>query len=145
MLLWPAVALLGFVALIGVVVVLAMSTTARYERERNRADEPPPTTPERLEQEAAVGARSGASAATVPFPGRIAADGYGLATTPALRSSPYEWAWTAEAGERPDRWAEDRDGLFGDDDTRPYELAIRSARPAPRVAGVRAIRPERHA
>lgn len=36
MLVWPAVAVLGFIALIGVVVILGLSTTARYEFDRNR-------------------------------------------------------------------------------------------------------------
>jgi hypothetical protein len=37
MLLWPAVAVLGFAALAGLVIALGASSTARYEFERNRA------------------------------------------------------------------------------------------------------------
>src|SRR6478735_8662122 len=36
---WPAIAVLGFVLLIGVVVVLGVSSTARYEFEHNGARE----------------------------------------------------------------------------------------------------------
>jgi hypothetical protein len=42
MLLWPAVAALGFLALTGVVIALGTSSTARYDFERNRAHEPQP-------------------------------------------------------------------------------------------------------
>src|SRR5690242_11724750 len=36
---WPAIAVLGFVLLIGVVVILGVSSTARYEFEHNGARE----------------------------------------------------------------------------------------------------------
>jgi hypothetical protein len=39
MLLWPTVAVLGFVALAGLVIVMGRSSTARYEFERNRVHE----------------------------------------------------------------------------------------------------------
>ncbi len=37
MVLWPAVALLGFVVLTGLVILMGTSTTARYEREQRAA------------------------------------------------------------------------------------------------------------
>jgi hypothetical protein len=39
MILWPAVALIGFLVLTGFVIVMGASTTARYERERGSAAE----------------------------------------------------------------------------------------------------------
>ena len=41
MILWPAVALIGFLVLTGVVIAMGASTTARYERERRVATEAP--------------------------------------------------------------------------------------------------------
>ncbi|MFQ1003192.1 hypothetical protein [Modestobacter sp. SSW1-42] len=46
MLLWPAVAGLGFLLLAGLVVALGRSSTARYESERNRVQQPLPQVPE---------------------------------------------------------------------------------------------------
>jgi hypothetical protein len=37
MVLWPAVALVGFLVLTGLVIVMGASTTARYEREQRAA------------------------------------------------------------------------------------------------------------
>jgi hypothetical protein len=37
MVLWPAVALVGFLVLTGLVIVMGISTTARYEREQRAA------------------------------------------------------------------------------------------------------------
>ncbi len=37
MVLWPVVALVGFLVLIGLVIVMGTSTTARYEREQRAA------------------------------------------------------------------------------------------------------------
>jgi hypothetical protein len=37
MVLWPAVALVGFLVLTGLVIVMGTSTTARYEREQRAA------------------------------------------------------------------------------------------------------------
>jgi hypothetical protein len=37
MVLWPAVALLGFMVLTGLVILMGTSTTARYEREQRAA------------------------------------------------------------------------------------------------------------
>jgi hypothetical protein len=44
-LLWPAVSVLGFVGLVGVVVALGTSSTARYVGERNRVQAQPRTAP----------------------------------------------------------------------------------------------------
>ena len=41
MILWPAVALIGFLVLTGFVIAMGASTTARYERERRLGDEAP--------------------------------------------------------------------------------------------------------
>ncbi|MGY1746808.1 hypothetical protein [Blastococcus sp. SYSU D00695] len=40
MLFWPAVTLLGFLVLTGLVVVMGASSTARYEREQRAASAP---------------------------------------------------------------------------------------------------------
>ena len=42
MVLWPAVALVGFLVLTGLVIAMGTSTTARYEREQRAAASPPP-------------------------------------------------------------------------------------------------------
>jgi hypothetical protein len=39
MILWPAVALIGFLVLTGFVIALGANTTARYERERRLTDD----------------------------------------------------------------------------------------------------------
>jgi hypothetical protein len=41
MILWPAVALIGFLVLTGFVIAMGASTTARYERERSLTTEAP--------------------------------------------------------------------------------------------------------
>ncbi|MEX5718735.1 hypothetical protein [Geodermatophilus maliterrae] len=41
MVLWPAVALVGFFVLTGLVIAMGTSTTARYERERAAASSVP--------------------------------------------------------------------------------------------------------
>jgi hypothetical protein len=41
MILWPTVALIGFLVLTGFVIAMGASTTARYERERRTVDTPP--------------------------------------------------------------------------------------------------------
>ncbi|RBY78144.1 hypothetical protein DQ238_13155 [Geodermatophilus sp. TF02-6] len=41
MVLWPAVSLIGFLALTALVIVMGASTTARYEREQRDADTAP--------------------------------------------------------------------------------------------------------
>jgi hypothetical protein len=41
MILWPAVALIGFLVLTGFVIAMGASTTARYERERRLTAEAP--------------------------------------------------------------------------------------------------------
>ncbi len=38
--LWPAVTLIGFLVLTGLVIVMGASTTARYEREQRAVDSP---------------------------------------------------------------------------------------------------------
>jgi hypothetical protein len=43
MILWPMVALIGFLVLTGFVIAMGASTTARYERERGTADAGPGT------------------------------------------------------------------------------------------------------
>jgi hypothetical protein len=40
MILWPAVALIGFLVLTGFVIAMGTSSTARYERERQTAGTP---------------------------------------------------------------------------------------------------------
>jgi hypothetical protein len=45
MILWPAVALIGFLVLTGFVIAMGASTTARYERERRLIAEAPATRP----------------------------------------------------------------------------------------------------
>jgi len=40
MILWPAVALIGFLVLTGFVIAMGASTTARYEEERRTAEAP---------------------------------------------------------------------------------------------------------
>ena len=73
MILWPTVSVLGFLGLVGVVVALGTSSTARYTGERNRVQ----TQPREAPAEAAV---PGATA-TAPS----AADRAPLATGPASR------------------------------------------------------------
>lgn len=41
MMFWPAVTLLGFLVLTGLVIVMGSSSTARYEREQQRAASAP--------------------------------------------------------------------------------------------------------
>jgi hypothetical protein len=41
MMLWPAVALIGFLVLTGIVIAMGASTTARYERERRLSADAP--------------------------------------------------------------------------------------------------------
>jgi hypothetical protein len=41
MILWPAVALIGFLILTGFVIAMGASTTARYERERGHGAQAP--------------------------------------------------------------------------------------------------------
>jgi hypothetical protein len=45
MILWPAVALIGFLVLTGFVIAMGASTTARYERERRLTAEAPAARP----------------------------------------------------------------------------------------------------
>lgn len=45
MVLWPAVALVGFVVLTALVIAMGTRSTARYERERRTADAQPATDP----------------------------------------------------------------------------------------------------
>lgn len=45
MVLWPAVALVGFVALTALVIAMGTRSTARYERERLMADAQPDADP----------------------------------------------------------------------------------------------------
>ena len=42
MMFWPAVTLLGFLVLTGLVIVMGSSSTARYEREQRAAQAPRP-------------------------------------------------------------------------------------------------------
>jgi hypothetical protein len=50
MVLWPAVALVGFMVLTGLVILMGTSTTARYEREQRaaRASSPATASPEHV-------------------------------------------------------------------------------------------------
>ncbi|MGY1702970.1 hypothetical protein ACI79C_00215 [Geodermatophilus sp. SYSU D00697] len=64
LLFWPAVAVLGFVALAAVVIVLGVSSTARYQFERNQ-----------VQQQRAVPARSGSAPARTGAASRPGADG----------------------------------------------------------------------
>ena len=41
MMMWPAVTLLGFLVLTALVIAMGTQSTARYERERERASAPP--------------------------------------------------------------------------------------------------------
>lgn len=43
MMLWPAVALIGFLVLTGFVIAMGTSSTARYEQERRRTADVPAT------------------------------------------------------------------------------------------------------
>jgi hypothetical protein len=45
MILWPAVALIGFLVLTGLVIAMGASTTARYERERGLTADAPTARP----------------------------------------------------------------------------------------------------
>ncbi|MGY1691102.1 hypothetical protein [Geodermatophilus sp. SYSU D01105] len=80
LLFWPAVAVLGFVALAAVVIVLGVSSTARYQFERNQ-----------VQQQRAVPARTGPAPARTRAGSRPGADvpradaGEGGATAPAGR------------------------------------------------------------
>jgi hypothetical protein len=87
LLLWPTVAVLGFLALAGLVIVLGASSTARYEFERNRLREQPAVAAaehrpeERLPgRPAAEGAPAAGAAAGAPRQPRAQV---GLATHPA--------------------------------------------------------------
>ncbi len=108
LLLWPAVAVAGFLAVAGLVVVLGRSSTARYEFERNAARPPqPPAAP----APAAADARDAAPARVdAPVPAGPAGTGtaegavatatpartaVGLATHPAGRRLPGAGAPTA--------------------------------------------------
>jgi hypothetical protein len=72
MLLWPAVAALGFLALTGVVIALGTSSTARYDFERNRAHDPQPA-PDRSAVGRRPSSRRGGGAARASRPRRAAA------------------------------------------------------------------------
>ncbi|MEU2347129.1 hypothetical protein [Modestobacter sp. NPDC049651] len=78
LLLWPAVAVLGFLVLSGLVVVLATSSTARYEFERNRVQ--------------------GQQAVKAPAPVAVPATDAAPATEPAAAAAPAATAPAAEAG-----------------------------------------------
>jgi len=89
MLVWPAVAVLGFFALTWLVVALAASSTARYDFERNRVEEAPARDRSMADPVREAGRRRD-GAARVPRPRRAGARqpsspriGTGVATHPA--------------------------------------------------------------
>src|SRR4051794_22815696 len=83
---WPAVAVLGFVMLIGVVVVLGTSSTARYEFQHNGARERQRSTEQRQRSHPA-GSRQARRTAR-------AANGRDQATAGAVRTAPPETTGT---------------------------------------------------
>jgi hypothetical protein len=90
-LVWPAVVVLGFLVFTGVVVALGTSSTARYEFERNGAQQPQRAAAQRSANHPAgrrAPARSGDAAAAVPSDG-------GAAGSLAVRTAP---AAVAEGG-----------------------------------------------
>jgi hypothetical protein len=123
-LLWPAVAVAGFLAVAGLVVALGRSSTARYEFERNAASRSQPSA---APAPAAVEVRDTAAARVdVPVPagapaGPEAGDGavatatpartaVGLATHPAGRrlpgaGAPTAWWLVEGSGDRPEALA----------------------------------------
>jgi hypothetical protein len=141
----PTVAVLGFVTLIGLVVALGRSSTARYESERPREARQQAEVPGATTHPAGRGVsgwwlvdecgdQPGALVLAGPFPDRISADWaalsdglpvsahavYGVRGADGAlvrRPSPAERAWLAELGLQLDRLAEDWDELLSDGDT----------------------------
>jgi hypothetical protein len=109
LLVWPAVAVLGFFALAGLVVVLGSSSTARYEFERNQLREQPPVAVADHRPEERVPARSVGDG--VPGPDRGDAVPHrqapvGVAAHPAGKrigapGGPTAWWLVDEFGEQP--------------------------------------------
>ncbi|MDP9428435.1 MAG: hypothetical protein M3Q47_05935 [Actinomycetota bacterium] len=140
----PTVAVLGLVTLIGLVVALGRSSTARYESDRAREARQHAEVPGETTHPAGRGAsgwwlvdesgdQPGALVLAGPFPDRISADWaalsdglpasahavYGLRGPDGAlgrRPSPAERAWLAELGLQLDRLSEDWDELLSDAD-----------------------------
>jgi hypothetical protein len=163
MLLWPTVAVLGFVLLATLVVVLATSSTARYEFERNQVQGQRPQVAVPAEQLAAVPVAVGAelprAAAGAGAQQELREQGtaVGVATHPAGRrllepgAEPAWWLvddWGGEPGGRvaagpfPDRIEADWAAMSGD-----YGTAERAVYGVPRGDGgvVRRQLPEERA
>jgi hypothetical protein len=96
MVLWPAVTALGFLALLGIVIALGISSTARYEFDRNRVHELRPQAARSKAGKHPAGRRAAtAGAADAAGSGSAAADqparpgaAVGLASSPAGGETP---------------------------------------------------------
>jgi hypothetical protein len=124
---WPAAAVLGFVMLIGVVVVLGTSSTARYEFEHNGARE--------RQRSAAQGQRSHPAGSRQARRATRAANGRAPAAAGAVRTAPPKVTST------PAWWLVDDDGqvLAGpfDDQVDADWAALSEGLPAVSVHGIR--------
>jgi hypothetical protein len=91
MLVWPAVAMLGFLVTIGVVVVLGTTSTARYEFERNGAGQPQRSTTHSSLNHPAGRRTTGRSAVAGDAQAMPQAVGVAVRPAPAVGDAPGWW------------------------------------------------------